>query len=31
MTADPRLVPDARVIPSLSYAEVSELAYIVQK
>ena len=27
MTADPRLVPDALVIPSLSYAEVSELAY----
>lgn len=27
MTADPRWVPDARVIPSLSYAEVSELAY----
>ena len=27
MTADPRLVPDARVIPVLSYAEVSELAY----
>jgi aspartate kinase len=27
MTADPRLVPDARVIPSLSYNEVSELAY----
>ena len=27
MSADPRLVPDARVIPILSYAEVSELAY----
>jgi aspartate kinase len=27
MTADPRLVPDAQVIPTLSYAEVSELAY----
>jgi len=27
MTADPRLVPDARVIPVLSYSEVSELAY----
>jgi aspartate kinase len=27
MTADPRLVPDARVIPLLSYSEVSELAY----
>jgi aspartate kinase len=27
MTADPRMVPDARVIPSLSYGEVSELAY----
>ena len=27
MTADPRTVPDARVIPVLSYAEVSELAY----
>jgi aspartate kinase len=27
MTADPRLVTDARVIPSLSYSEVSELAY----
>lgn len=27
MTADPRLVPDAQVIPELSYAEVSELAY----
>lgn len=27
MTADPRLVPDAKVIPMLSYAEVSELAY----
>ncbi|MCX7682005.1 MAG: aspartate kinase [Anaerolineae bacterium] len=27
MTADPRLVPDARVIPTLSYSEVSELAY----
>jgi len=27
MTADPRLVPDARVIPVLSYTEVGELAY----
>jgi aspartate kinase len=27
MTADPRLVSDARVIPVLSYSEVSELAY----
>lgn len=27
MTADPRLVPDAQVIPVLSYSEVSELAY----
>lgn len=27
MTADPRLVPDARTIPILSYREVSELAY----
>jgi len=27
MTADPRLVPEARVIPFLSYEEVSELAY----
>jgi len=27
LTADPRLVPDARVIPALSYSEVSELAY----
>jgi aspartokinase/homoserine dehydrogenase 1 len=27
MSADPRLVRDARVIPTLSYAEVSELAY----
>jgi aspartokinase/homoserine dehydrogenase 1 len=27
MTADPRLVPGARVIPTLSYAEVGELAY----
>lgn len=27
MTADPRIVPDARVIPTLSYSEVSELAY----
>jgi len=27
MTADPRLVPGALVIPSLSYGEVSELAY----
>ncbi len=27
MTAAPRLVPDARVIPALSYGEVGELAY----
>ncbi|MBA3468427.1 MAG: aspartate kinase [Herpetosiphonaceae bacterium] len=27
LTADPRTVPDARVIPTLSYNEVSELAY----
>lgn len=27
MTADPRLVPEARTIPVLSYREVSELAY----
>jgi aspartate kinase len=27
MTADPRIVPDARVIPILSYSEISELAY----
>ena len=27
MTADPRLVPDARSIPKLSYREVSELAF----
>ncbi|MGQ9549546.1 MAG: aspartate kinase [Roseiflexus sp.] len=27
MTTDPRLVPDARVIPVLSYAEMGELAY----
>jgi len=27
MTADPRLVPEAQVIPVLSYSEVSELAY----
>ena len=27
MTADPRLVPNAQVIPVLSYAEISELAY----
>jgi aspartate kinase len=27
MTADPRMVSDARVIPTLSYSEVSELAY----
>ncbi|MBM4429832.1 MAG: aspartate kinase, partial [Chloroflexi bacterium] len=27
MTADPRIVPSARVIPSLSYSEVAELAY----
>ena len=27
MTADPRIVPDARVIPELTFSEVSELAY----
>jgi aspartate kinase len=27
MTADPRVVPNARTIPQLSYAEVGELAY----
>jgi aspartate kinase len=27
MTADPRIVPDAQVIPELSFSEVSELAY----
>jgi bifunctional aspartokinase / homoserine dehydrogenase 1 len=27
LSADPRLVPEARLIPSLSYAEVGELAY----
>ncbi len=27
MTADPRIVPDARVIPTVSYSEVSEMAY----
>jgi len=27
MTADPRMAPDARVISTLSYSEVSELAY----
>ena len=27
MTADPRIVPDARVIPVISYVEVGELAY----
>lgn len=27
MTADPRLVPDAHTIPTLSYREVAELAY----
>jgi aspartate kinase len=27
MTADPREVPDARVIPELSFSEISELAY----
>jgi aspartate kinase len=27
LTADPRIVPEARVIPLLSYGEVSELAY----
>lgn len=27
MTADPRVVPEARVIPTLSYEEIGELAY----
>ncbi|MBN1681500.1 MAG: aspartate kinase [Anaerolineae bacterium] len=27
MTTDPRMVPDARVIPTLSYGEVGEMAY----
>jgi aspartokinase/homoserine dehydrogenase 1 len=27
MTADPRLVPDARTIPQLTYREIAELAY----
>jgi len=27
MTADPRLVPEARIVPVLSYGEVGELAY----
>ncbi|HEY1017020.1 MAG TPA: aspartate kinase [Herpetosiphonaceae bacterium] len=27
LTADPRVVPDARVIPTLSFNEISELAY----
>jgi len=27
MTTDPRMVPDARVIPVISYAEVGEMAY----
>jgi aspartate kinase len=27
MTADPRLVPDARTIPELTYREIAELAY----
>ncbi len=27
MTADPRIVPDARTIPTLSYRELAELAY----
>jgi aspartate kinase len=27
MTADPRVVPDARAIPEISFSEVSELAY----
>ena len=27
MTADPRIVPDARTLPSVSYAEVAELSY----
>jgi aspartate kinase len=27
LTADPRIVPDAQVIPTLSYSEIGELAY----
>ncbi len=27
MTADPRIVPDARTLPTISYAEVAELSY----
>ena len=27
LTADPRIVPDARLVPSLTFAEASELAY----
>jgi aspartokinase/homoserine dehydrogenase 1 len=27
MTADPRIVPEARTLPSISYAEVAELSY----
>lgn len=27
MTADPRIVPDARTLPEISYSEVAELAY----
>ncbi|MCX8204715.1 MAG: aspartate kinase [Candidatus Nezhaarchaeota archaeon] len=27
MTADPKLVPEARVVPSMSYEEITELAY----
>ncbi len=27
LTADPRIVPEARIIPELSYSEVAELAY----
>jgi aspartate kinase len=27
MTADPRIVPDARTLPSISYAEVAELSF----
>jgi aspartate kinase len=27
MTADPRVIPDARVIPELSFSEISEMAY----
>ncbi|MBC7234951.1 MAG: aspartate kinase [Chloroflexi bacterium] len=27
MTADPRIVPDARTLPAISYAEVAELSY----